>query len=60
MKEATKEAEVKAASAKADDYVSSSGTSSAATAASNSASMFVMDPHYAVSAVGVDRRSGYT
>ena len=64
MKEASKEAEVKAATAnaaaKASNSVSSEGNLSAATAAYTAASQFTRVPNDTSSAVGVDRRTGYT
>ena len=60
MKDASKEAKVKAAAAKAVNSVSSAGTLSVATAASTDASGFARAPTYTSSVVGVARRSEYT
>ena len=64
MKEAVKEAVAKAAATKAAvkffNYVSSSGTLSAATASYTTASTFARDPTSTISVVGVSRISGYT
>ena len=55
MKEAAKEAKIKAALAKAANLVSS-----AANAASTTAPVFTRAPTYTTSSVGVPRRRGYT
>ena len=64
MRGASKEAEVKSASAKASgnfsDSVSLAGTSSAATAASTTVSAFGRAPNSTSSVVGIARISGYT